>query len=67
LDRQTLQFIRSSVHRTAVSRVARKAMPSVVPRSDNLASLIYLIRGEKVMLDADLAVLHGVPRAKSRR
>jgi len=32
-------------------------MPSVAPRLENLTSLIYLIRGEKVMLDADLAGL----------
>jgi hypothetical protein len=32
--------------------------PAVQP--DTLASLIYLIRGEKVLLDADLATLYGV-------
>ena len=36
-------------------------MPSAaVPKSENLASLIHWIRGEKVLLDADLAVLYGV-------
>ncbi|MGQ0544253.1 MAG: ORF6N domain-containing protein [Betaproteobacteria bacterium] len=32
----------------------------VAPLAENLAALIYLIRGEKVLLDADLALLYGV-------
>lgn len=32
----------------------------VAPLPENLAGLIYLIRGEKVLLDADLAGLYGV-------
>lgn len=32
----------------------------VAPLPENLAPLIYLIRGEKVLLDADLARLYGV-------
>jgi hypothetical protein len=35
-------------------------MSPVLPRPETLASLIYLIRGEKVLLDADLALLYGV-------
>jgi hypothetical protein len=35
-------------------------MPSVAPSPANLASLIHWIRGEKVLLDADLALLYGV-------
>ena len=35
-------------------------MPSVAPKPENLASLIHWIRGEKVLLDADLAMLYGV-------
>ena len=34
-------------------------MPSL-PKPENLASLICLIRGEKVLLDTDLAALYGV-------
>lgn len=30
------------------------------PKAENLAPLIYLVRGEKVLLDADLAGLYGV-------
>jgi len=30
------------------------------PKPENLAQLVYLIRGEKVLLDADLAMLYGV-------
>lgn len=30
------------------------------PKPENLASLIFLVRGEKVLLDADLAILYGV-------
>ena len=35
-------------------------MPSIKPRPENLAPLIFLVRGEKVLLDADLAALYGV-------
>jgi len=32
----------------------------VTPKPDTIASVIYVLRGEKVMLDADLALLYGV-------
>jgi ORF6N domain-containing protein len=35
-------------------------MRSVVPKPENLAPLIYWVRGEKVLLDSDLADLYGV-------
>ncbi len=35
-------------------------MPSLVPKPDSLAPLILFVRGEKVLLDADLAELYGV-------
>ena len=35
-------------------------MAKIAPRPENLAPLVYAIRGEKVLLDADLAVLYGV-------
>ncbi len=35
-------------------------MPSTRPRPEDLAPLIFMIRGEKVLLDADLAMLYGV-------
>ena len=35
-------------------------MPAVEPKPENLASLIFYVRGEKVLLDADLAILYGV-------
>jgi len=35
-------------------------MRSVTPRPENLASLIFFVRGEKVLLDTDLAALYGV-------
>ena len=35
-------------------------MASIVPKPESLAPLIFLIRGEKVLLDADLAGLYGV-------
>ena len=35
-------------------------MSSVEPKPENLASLIFFVRGEKVLLDADLAILYGV-------
>jgi len=39
-------------------------MAAVIVRPENLAPLIFLIRGEKVLLDADLAALYGVtPKA----
>ncbi|MBL7815156.1 MAG: ORF6N domain-containing protein [Saprospiraceae bacterium] len=33
---------------------------NLILKEDNIASIIYMIRGEKVMLDADLAALYGV-------
>jgi hypothetical protein len=35
-------------------------MPALTPRPENLAQLVFFIRGERVMLDADLAMLYGV-------
>jgi hypothetical protein len=35
-------------------------MRSVTPKPENLAQLVFFIRGERVMLDADLALLYGV-------
>jgi len=32
----------------------------LIPKEDSISSLIYIIRGEKVMLDFDLATLYGV-------
>ena len=40
--------------------MAKKTPPSLIP-IERIASAIYLIRGEKVMLDYDLAQLYGVP------
>ncbi len=36
-------------------------MPAQTPKPENMATLVHLIRGEKVLLDADLAALYGVP------
>jgi hypothetical protein len=33
---------------------------AIVLKPENVANLVFLIRGEKVMLDADLAMLYGV-------
>ena len=35
-------------------------MTNIIPKPENLASLVLAIRGEKVLLDADLAELYGV-------
>ena len=35
-------------------------MTDIIPKPENLAKLVFLIRGEKVLLDADLADLYGV-------
>ena len=35
-------------------------MTQIVPQPENLAKLVYLIRGEKVLLDTDLANLYSV-------
>ena len=35
-------------------------MTAMAPKPENLARLVLLIRGEKVLLDADLAMLYGV-------
>lgn len=35
-------------------------MAKITPKPENLAQLVFLIRGEKVLLDADLAMLYGV-------
>ena len=35
-------------------------MPALTPRVENLAQLVFFLRAERVMLDADLAALYGV-------
>ena len=35
-------------------------MSAMAPKPENLAKLVFLVRGEKVLLDADLADLYGV-------
>lgn len=35
-------------------------MTQIIPKTENLAKLVFLIRGEKVLLDTDLAELYGV-------
>ncbi len=35
-------------------------MSKIVPKPENLSGLVHFIRGEKVLLDADLAALYGV-------
>lgn len=40
---------------------------SLVLKEENIASLIFLIRGEKVMLDSDLAQLYGVETKALKR
>ncbi|MBE0473907.1 ORF6N domain-containing protein, partial [Rhodoferax sp.] len=35
-------------------------MTQIIPKPENLAKLVFLIRGEKVLLDTNLADLYGV-------
>jgi hypothetical protein len=35
-------------------------MTQIIPKPENLAKLVYVIRSEKILLDADLANLYGV-------
>lgn len=35
-------------------------MPALMPKPENIATLVRFIRGEKVLLDSDLATLYGV-------
>jgi hypothetical protein len=35
-------------------------MTQIIPKPENLAKLVYVIRSEKILLDADLADLYGV-------
>jgi hypothetical protein len=35
-------------------------VPAIAPRSEELAQLVFFVRGERVILDADLAALYGV-------
>ena len=35
-------------------------MTQIIPKPENLAELVFMVRGEKVLLDADLAMLYGV-------
>jgi hypothetical protein len=37
-------------------------LSQIVPQQENLAKLVFLVRGEKVLLDADLAMLSSVLR-----
>lgn len=36
-------------------------MPAIAPKPESLARLVYVVRGEKVMLSEHLAELYGVP------
>ena len=42
-------------------------MEEMILREDNLATRIYFVRGEKVMVDFDLAMLYGVETAQLKR
>jgi hypothetical protein len=42
-------------------------MTQIVPQPVKLAKLVYLICGEKVLLDADLAMLYGVETGELTR
>jgi len=35
-------------------------MTQIIPKPESLAQLVFIVRGEKVILDADLAMLYGV-------
>ena len=35
-------------------------MSAIAPKPENLAKLVFMVRGEKILLDADLADLYGV-------
>jgi ORF6N domain len=49
------------VYEVVVAKSTRgKGMPAINPRPENVAPLVRLIRGEKVLLDSDLAALYGV-------
>ena len=40
---------------------------AIILKPENVARLVFFVRGEKVMLDADLAQLYGVTTAISTR
>jgi hypothetical protein len=35
-------------------------MTQIIPKPESLAQLVFIVRGEKVFLDADLTMLYGV-------
>ncbi len=45
---------------TSAKAPRKAAAVPAVPRPENLAALVFLVRGEKVLLDTDLASLYGV-------
>jgi hypothetical protein len=53
-----LQAFPTVVHSSINFRVSKK---SITPRGPQLETLIYEIRGQRVMLDSDLARIYGVP------
>ena len=46
--------------RESLKRRRDERLTHLTPKPENLASLIFFVRGEKVLLDADLAALYGV-------
>jgi hypothetical protein len=54
---------RIDIHDQSVT-IQPTAKPQPVTLVESIASRIYLIRGEKVMLDSDLAELYGVPTSR---
>lgn len=60
----TKKTIKSSIgtENSKLDAVKRKSIAStdIIPKPENLASMVLAIRGEKVLLDTDLAELYGV-------
>lgn len=63
----TILLDRVGPSRHISSRLTFKAKEEITLREENLAAGIYFVRGEKVMMDFDLAMLYGVETAQLKR
>jgi ORF6N domain len=52
--------IKAKTPKLAAAKPKSVPFTNIVPKPENLASMVLAIRGEKVLLDTDLAELYGV-------
>ena len=60
LQRSSLQMLALARHLRYAQSMAKKARNTSLATVDQIERAIHIIRGQRVMLDSDLATLYGV-------